>query len=143
MAYKNTLLVYEVFENVGKAAKREDKIKILRENDTIALRDVLQGMFDSRVDWLLPKGAPPPYEPADGRTQPANLLTQNKKFTYFVKGGKGDRISSLKREMIFIRLLESIHPRDAELLVDMINRRAPAKTLTKKLVEEAFPNLIR
>lgn len=143
MAYRNTLLVYEVFEAVGKATKREDKIKILRENDTIALRDVLQGIYDSRVSWLLPTGAPPPYEPADPRSVPANLLTQNRQFTYFVKGGKGDNINALKRESIFIRLLESIHPKDAELLISMINRKAPAKTVTLKLIEEAFPNLIR
>ena len=143
MAYKNTLLVYEVFEKVGKATKKEEKIKILRDNDTIALRDVLQGIFDSRVTWLLPTGAPPPYEPADERSVPANLLGQNKQFTYFVKGGKGDNINPLKRESIFIRLLESIHPKDAELLISMINRKAPAKTITLKLVEEAFPNLIR
>jgi hypothetical protein len=143
MAYRNTLLVYEVFEAVGKATKREDKIKILRENDTVALRDVLQGMYDSRVSWLLPTGAPPPYEPADPRSMPANLLTQNRQFTYFVKGGKGDNINPLKRESIFIRLLESIHPKDAELLISMINRKAPAKTVTLKLIEEAFPNLIR
>ena len=143
MAYTNPLLVYEVFEKVGKATKREEKIKILKDNDTVALRDVLRGMFDERIQWLLPTGAPPPYQPADGRTQPSNLLTQNRQFIYFVKGGKGNNLSTLKRETLFIRLLESIHPRDAELLVDMINRRAPAKTVTKKLVEEAFPNLIR
>ena len=143
MAYKNTLFIYEVFEKVGKASTKDQKIKILKDNETWALKDVLRGIFDERIEWLLPQGASPPYTPADPQSVPQNLLTQNKQFTYFVKGGKGTQLPSFKREQIFIRLLESIHPGDAELLIDMINRKAPAKTVTKKLVEEAFPNLIR
>lgn len=143
MAYTNRLLIYEVFEKVGKAKTKEEKIKILRENETVALKDVLQGMFDSRVEWLLPKGSAPPYEPADERSVPSNLLTQNVQFAYFHSKGKGKDMIPLKRETLFIRLLESIHPKDAELLISMINRKAPAKTITKTIAEEAFPNLIK
>ena len=39
-------------------------------------------------------------------------------------------------------MLESIHPKDAELLVKMINKEAP-KGITKNIVMEAFPGLIR
>ena len=40
-------------------------------------------------------------------------------------------------------MLESIHPKDAELVVKMINKdKTLAKGLTKKLVKEVFPSLI-
>lgn len=142
MAYKNTLLIYEVFEKVSKAKTREDKINILRENESWALKDVLRGTFDDSIHWLLPAGSPPPYEPADPRSTPTNLLKQHKQFSYFVKGGKGTDMLTVKREGLFIRLLEQIHPKDAELLIEMINKKSTVKTLTKKLVQEAFPNLI-
>jgi len=142
MAYKTTLLVYEVLEKVSQAKTREEKIQILRENDTWALKDVLRGTFDDSVVWLLPTGAPPPYEPAQPRSVPSNLLKLHKQFTYFVKGGKGTDIIAVKREGLFIRLLEQIHPKDAAILVDMINKKTTVKSLTKKLVQEAFPTLI-
>jgi len=143
MAYTNRLLIYEIFEKVGKAKTKDEKIKILRDNETTALKDVLQGIYDSRVEWLLPKGSPPPYEPADARSAPSNLLRQNIQFAYFHKLGKGKDMMPVKREALFIRLLESIHPKDAELVIDMINKKAPAKTITKTIAEEAFPNLIK
>lgn len=143
MAYTNRLLIYEVFEKVGKAKTKDEKIKILRENETTALKDVLQGFYDTRVEWLLPTGSPPPYEPAAESSVPSNLLRQNVQFAYFHSKGKGKDMIPLKRETLFIRLLESIHPKDAELVIAMINKKAPAKTITKTIAEEAFPNLIK
>lgn len=141
MTHTITLLVHEVFDLVSKASTKEQKIQILKDNESWALKDVLRGMHDERIVWLLPTGSPPPYEPAPENSPPSNLSNQNKKFTYFVKGGKGDDLSPLKRETLFIRLLESIHPKDALLLISMINKKAPPKTVTKTIAKEAFPNL--
>jgi hypothetical protein len=49
----------------------------------------------------------------------------------------------IKREMMFIRMLESIHPEDAKIVVAMLTRKLPTKGLTKALVKEAFPKLLR
>lgn len=142
MAYNNPLLVYEILEKVSKTKTRADKIDVLKQNDSWALRDVLRGSFDESIQWNLPGGTPP-YEPAKEESVPSNLLKRNRDFVHFVKGGTGDSMPAVKRESIFIRLIESIHPRDAEVLIDMINKKSPAKTVTRKLVEEAFPGLIR
>ena len=48
-----------------------------------------------------------------------------------------------KREKIFLGLLESVHPKDAELVVGMINKKLPVDGITKNVVKEAFPNLIK
>ena len=49
---------------------------------------------------------------------------------------------AVKREKMFLDILETVHPRDADLLVGMINKDMPIKGITKKLVKEAFPDLI-
>lgn len=141
MAYHVTKLVYEVLEEFEKIKARADKVQFLQKHNTNALRDVLRGTFDDSVVWLLPEGAPP-YTPAQPESIPSNLLKQNMKFTYFVKGGKGDQLTTMKRERIFLDVLESIHPKDALVLLNMKDKKPPVKGLTKKLVQEAFPNLI-
>ena len=64
-------------------------------------------------------------------------------FGYFVNGAKGDGLPAYKRENMFVQLLESIHPADAEIVLSMVAKKSPVKFLTKKLVQEAFPNLIK
>jgi hypothetical protein len=70
------------------------------------------------------------------------LLKQTRKFNDLIKGGPGDTLPAFKREQIFIRLIEMIHPKDAELILAMVAKKQLAKGLTKKLAQEAFPGLI-
>ena len=70
------------------------------------------------------------------------LLKKNKDFKYVVKGGPGMSMPTYKREKIFLGILESIHPSDADLVCKMINKEKPVKGITAKLVEEAFPGLL-
>jgi|TARA_R110000822_G_scaffold180740_2_gene320434 hypothetical protein len=141
MAYTNTKLVYEVLDAVEKATKKEEKIQILKQNDTWALKDVLRATYDDAIQFLLPPGAPP-YIPSKEGSIPSNLLKQHKNLTYIVKGGQGEKMPGFKREKVFINMLESVHPKEAELLLKMINKESLRKGITKKLVQEAFPGLI-
>lgn len=135
------LLVYEVLDLVAKAKSKDEKVKILRENESGALHDVIRGTFDERIVWLLPQGAPPPYTPNKPESAPSNFLRECVKLAYFVKGGLAPDLNPIRREMMFIQLLESVHPRDAEILIDLINKKAP-KGLTRAVAKEAFPNLL-
>ena len=106
------------------------------------LRDVLRGTFDKTIQWNLPAG-PVPYTPSREDVVPATLRKEHLKFRYFVKGlPQSDKLPSVKREKIFIDICESVHPRDAEVLIAMINKQSPMKGITKTLVKEAFPDLI-
>ena len=133
--------VFEILEEVGKQRNRDDKVKILRENETWALKDIIRGTMDSKVTWNLPEGEPP-YTASAPHNHPANLIRENVKFKYFVKGGEGDQMPKVKREQIFIGLLEGIHPEDAKVVLSMINKKN-LKGITRPVVEEAFPNLLR
>lgn len=136
-----TLDVHEVFEKFEKAKTKADKVKVLKENESYALRDVIRGSMDSRIEWLLPKGEVP-YTPCEAHNAPSTLLRKNVDFKYCVKGGPGTNMPAMKREKIFLGIVETIHPKDAELVCAMINKKLPVKGLTPKIVEEAFPGLL-
>lgn len=133
--------IFEILNEVSKAKSKQDKVAILKQNESWALKDVIRGSMDNTVQWLLPKGEVP-YTPSGEHNHPTNLLRENTKFTYFVRGGKGMKVKAYKRESIFLGMLEGIHPEDAKICINMINKSAP-KGLTKPIVEEAFPGLLR
>lgn len=141
MVYTIKKHIYEVLELVEKATKKEEKINILKLNESWALKDVLRATYDDSIQFLLPGGTPPYTANAEGSI-PSTLLKQNVQFKFFIKGGPGEKILPVKRERIFINVLEAIHPKDAELLIKMINKESLGKGITKKLVQEAFPGLI-
>lgn len=135
-------LVHEVIDVASKAKTRQEKIDILKQNETWALKDLLRGAYDESIEWNLPPGEPP-FEACQDHNAPTNLHKKNTEFAWFAKGGKGDNMPAVKREGIFIRMLEAVPPREAELLLLMKDKKQLAKGITKKLVEEAFPGLIR
>ena len=135
-------LIYEILEAAGKARSKAEKIKILKDHDSWALRDVLRATYDLKVEFLIPDGEPP-YTPNKPESVPTNLLRKNTDFTYIVKGGQGDKMPAFKREKVYLGLLESIHPKDAEIVVKMVNKKLAIPKITEKVVKEAFPNLIK
>ena len=137
-----TLLIYEVIERAILAKSKADRIQVLRDNETWALKDLLRGTYDKSVTWLLPPGDPP-YEGPEEHNAPKHFHSIHRDFIYLVKGGKGDNMQSFRREKLFIDMLEVVPPGDAKLLLLMKDQKQLGKGLTKKLVEEAFPNLIQ
>lgn len=137
-----SMRVDEIFDLVGKAKSRKDKLEVFKKYNNRAVRDVLKGAFDDSVEFNLPKGSPP-YTPGSEVSYPSSLMKQTKKFHYFVRRSD-TRIAQAKVEMIFIKILESIHPKEAEILIWMKDKDLNGKYggLTKKLVQDAFPGLI-
>ena len=144
--------VYEILEKASTAKTKEEKVQILKDGNSFALRTVLQGGMDSSIEFILPEGAPP-YSSEDagkwGYT-PSSIQRAAKKFRFFVKGGPGEKMKAVKREKMFIDLLETMHPKEAELLVLMKDKGLIKKTGTahykgvaKQLVLVAFPDLIK
>jgi|TARA_B100001093_G_scaffold120446_1_gene113207 hypothetical protein len=135
--------VFEILEEFSKSKNKKSRLEVLSKySDVQALKDVLRGTFDDSLEFLLPEGKPP-FTPNNERSVPSTLLRGHKMFGIFVNGGPGTDLPAYKRENKFIELLESIHPKDADLVLSMIEKKSPIKFLTKKLVQEAFPDLIR
>lgn len=143
MAYTITKEVFEIFREFEQQTTRPKRKEVLlKYKDNPAFKDVLRGTFDESLVFILPEGKPP-YTPNRPESTPSTLLREHRKFGYFVKNGPGQQMQAFKREKIFIEMLESIHPDDALIVLSMIAKRSPVKNLTKKLVQEAFPNLIK
>ena len=144
MAYTNrNPEVFEILEEFSKSKNKKSRLEVLSKySDVQALKDVLRGTFDDSLEFLLPEGNPP-FTPNNERSVPSTLLRGHKMFGIFVNGGPGTDLPDYKRENKFIELIESIHPKDADLVLSMVEKKSPIKFLTKKLVQEAFPDLIR
>ena len=138
------LLVTEILELVAKAEPRKEKIAILREYNSLELRDILKGAFDDSVQFLLPAGVPPINEDEKKNYDKTRLMSETKKFRYFVKGGPGEQVNRVRREKMFIDILYRIDSREIPLVCHMKDKTLDGvyKGVTKKLVQEAFPGLI-
>lgn len=132
--------VAEFLESVSKLKKKEEKVKILKENDSYIIRTMLQGAFDPRIKWLLPEGIPP-YTPNTLLDQENVLIRDARKLIYFVEGGHAT-LKQSKRESIFVEMLETVTPRDALLLCAMKDKKLPFKGITIDVVQEAYPGLL-
>lgn len=143
MNYPQKKEVFEIFEEFEKQTTREERKEVIKKyKDVPAFRDVLRGIFDNSLIFLLPEGKPP-YNPNRPESVPSTLLREHRTFGYYVKGGPGEKMPAFRRETRFIQMLESVHPSDAELILSMVAKKSPVKNLTKKLVEEAIPDLIK
>jgi len=134
--------VDDILDRVSSAKTRKEKIEVLHTYNNRGLRDVLKGAFDDTIEFNLPKGTPP-YEKGSEKTYATTLMKQSKKFSYFVKT-ESKPTAGAKVEMIFIKMLEALHPNEAQIVVWMKEKDLSGKYkgLTKKLVEDAFPGLI-
>lgn len=134
--------VFEVFEEYKKANSREGRLNVLKKySKHYAFLDILRGTFDDSLEFNLPEGRPP-FTPNNQESAPTTLLKKHRDFGFFVHGLAGDKLPAYKRERKFIELLEGIHPEDAEYVLKMVAKKPPVRYITKKIIQEAFPNLI-
>ena len=138
-----TLLLSEVLRKVSNAKTKDEKIKILRDNNSPALRALLIWNFDDSIESAIPDGDVP-YTPNDAPagTDHSRLSHEYRGFYRFCKGGD-NRLSDMKRESMFIQQLEGLHKDEAELvcLVKDGNLNKGYKRITKAVVSGAFPQI--
>jgi hypothetical protein len=133
--------IAEILEQISKIPKKVDKLAELHKHaGNSTLLTILQGAFDPRVEWLLPEGMPP-YKKSNLHDLENILYAEARKLYLFVKGGN-DNLKPLRREALFIQLLESLAPADADLLCYVKDKKMPYKGITQQLVKEAFPGLL-
>jgi hypothetical protein len=135
--------IFEILEGANKLTKTEERAAFLKKHEHKVLWQVLNYMFDPTVEFALPPGTPP-YKPCDPVNAETFLYQQSRKLQLFRKGGDGDKLKQTKREMLFIELLEIIHPRDALVIIGMKDKKMPSdySKITKSVVQKAFPGLV-
>ena len=134
------LSFHEILTKVNNAKDKPKKIEVLRKYDTNELRMFLKGAFDEKLEWLLPEGKPP-YTPNEAPvgTEHTWLKQEVKRMFHFLKGGN-PQLSQMKRDNMFIQMLEGLCAEEAELLIwakdGELNKHY--KGLTANLIKEAF-----
>ena len=133
-------LLSEILTKVNNAKMKDDKIKVLRDNDSVPLRQIIKGAFDPKIEWDLPEGTPPyKVNEAPAGTEHTLLFTETKRLWHFVKGAD-PKLSKTRKEMMYIQMLEGLHADEAKLLISVKekNLNATYKGLTDAVVKEAF-----
>ena len=123
------LLISEVLQKAHNAKTKAEKIKILKENNSQALRSLFIWNYDDSVISVIPEGEVP-YTPNE-----APIGTEH------VKGG-ADNLSRMQRENMFIQMIEGLHKDEAEVLCAVKDKALNKKyRITKATVQEAFPEI--
>ena len=151
----NKTLISEVLQRVSNAKTKDKKVAILQEYRTPALTKILLCNFAKSIEFVFPPGATP-FKPLDRPkgVEHTMLLTEHRMIDKFIKktvGGVtyyGDSkglqpsIQQLKKESLWIQILENLHSEEAELL-DLVKDKdlTSRYKITKQNVIDAFPEL--
>ena len=131
-----------IFGEVAKAKTKDQKKETLIKYDNSALRELLRYAFDPNLKFLLPPGTPPHRYAGDtNEPNPTYLYGLVRKLYLFVEGGN-TALKQSRREYLFIEMLESIHPSEAELLLQVKDKKVKCRGLTYNLVKNTFPDLL-
>jgi len=168
----NNPLIFEIFDLASKQRSKAKKVEVLQKYNHDALRMLLIWNFDESVHSALPDGPVPYSGYAEQTTQSGTLSTkiteevrrmyeagsfslgasdtdgkttlrrECKHFYHFIKGGNNG-LTSIRRETMFINLLEGLHPLEAEVVCLVKDKKLSDKyNITKEVVSEAFPQII-
>ena len=160
--------IHEVLDLASKQRSKAKKVEALQAYEHDSIKAVLIWNFNQTVISLLPEG-PVPYgdgedqqllngslsenlarEAAGGETATrqdlqgqgrTSLRREWTKLYHFVKGGN-DKLPGMRRESMFITLLQQLHPSEAEILVLVKDKLLTDKyNITQEIVAEAYPDI--
>jgi len=162
--------VFEVLTLVSKQRTNLKKVEVLQRYMDASLKSILIWNFDESIKSALPDGIVPyssvgeqgsfsgtlsgKIEDAVGKMEELNsrslgsqdqgrssIRKEYTKFYNFIKGGN-DGLSSLRRETMFINVIEGLHPLEAEILFLVKDKKLETKyKITKEIVSQAYPDI--
>lgn len=136
------LSMSEILSQASEIKSKKARIEFLQRNYSPQLHKLLEYAFNPDIKFALPPGIPP-FQKLETFEAQGMLYSEIRKLYIFVEGmhpgldAKG-REGALRRESLFITMLEAIDPEDAELLCSVKDKKIPYKGITYKLVKEAF-----
>ena len=166
----NIPFAFEVLDAASKQRSKAKKVEVLQRYKHPSIVTLFVWNYDSSIITLLPEGPVPYGTNKDDQTSTgtlssriddavskmsemgstslgsqdqgkASIRKEYTKFYNFIKGGNNS-LSSLRRETMFINILEGLHPLEAEILVLVKDKRLTDKyKITKEVVSEAYPQI--
>ena len=131
-----------IFEDVAAANSIKARKKVLLENESNQLKEILKYAFHPDIKFALPPGKPP-YKTIGSPDEynPTYLYPNIRKFYLYIEGGH-DGLTQLRREQLFVQMLESLHPKEAEVVIQIKDKKLNYRGLTYKLVKTTFPEIL-
>jgi len=136
--------IYEVFDEFAKADSKQDKINVLANNWTPTVKLVLQLAYRPEMEWKF-KDYPERYKKPD--TKPgisyASLDTELKRLYMFRVGNEtAEKLTTKRAEEILMVLLESLEPREADVVIGIFKKDLGVKGLTYKFIRDNIPDVL-
>ena len=136
------LKINEVLQKVSNAKTKAEKIKLLQTHNSPALRAILIANFNESIVSDMPEGPVPYADDKYEESDRTNLQVEYKKLYVFFKGG-APAMSRMKKESMFIQMLESLSPGEAEVVTLVMDKQLGKRwKITQQCVAEAFPQIL-
>ena len=136
--------IYEVFDEFEEAKSKKDRLAVIERNLSKTLVEVLQYTFHPAYQWKI-KEMPDNYKTPDippGLSR-CQLSTEIRKLYLFQEGHPSSaNLTDRKQNELLIQLIESLEPREAEVVIGIFKKDQGVRGLDYKFVKEAFPNLL-
>jgi len=134
--------IHEILNHVEEQKTKAKKIAALKEYRDDSLTAILIWNFDDSVVSAVPEGQVPYKEnEVPVGTDHTSLRREWKNLFHFIKGGN-DSLSALRRETMFIQMLEGLHPEEAKIICLVKDKSLTEQyKITKDMVAEAFPDI--
>ncbi len=137
--------LYEVFDEFEKATTKQERMNVIGKNLSHTLVDVLKMTFHPDIKWKV-KGLPENYRIPDdvlpGITYDS-LSSQLRRLYLFQEGNNtAEQLNEKRRTEILFQILNSLEPREAEIIMGIFAKDQGVKGLNYKFVKEAFPQML-
>ena len=132
----------EILDLVSEQKPDAKKVAILKEYECDIIKSLFIWNFDDSIISLIPEGKVP-YKPNENPlgTDHSSLRREQRNLYMFVKGGN-DTLSTIRRETIFIQMLEGLHPKEADIIVAVKDGDLEDMyDVPFEVVEEAYPDI--
>jgi hypothetical protein len=137
--------IYEVFDEFEEAKNKKERMDVIGRNLSPTLVKILELAYHPQYQWKvkeLPENYKIPNDILPGITFD-NLNSQLRRLYLFRVGDRtAESLNEKRRTEILIQMLESIEPREAEVILGIFQKDLGVKGLDYKFVKEAFPNLL-
>ena len=137
--------IYEIFDEFEEAKNDTQRMKVIEKNLSTTLVKVLELGFHTQYEWLIKEmpdnyKVPTEYLPGISLT---TLNTELRKLYLFQKGNPtAENLSPKRRNELLLQLLESLEPREAEVIIGIFQKDFGVKGLTYEFVKKAFPKML-
>ena len=135
--------IHEIFELASEQKTKAKRVAILKEYRDDSVTAVLIWNYDVKVVSAVPEGVVPfKQNDVPVGTDHTSLRREWKNLYHFIKCGN-DSLSAIRRETMFIQLLEGLHPKEAEIICYIKDKdlKALYPKITLDVVKEAFPDI--